>query len=207
MRHESSRHIRTLFVEYCRVPFPRAGSQEIGQITADLAEEDGYLAGLCSTYLTTGALPERPTQLSPELDERLYSAPAETEEEQRTKASFVAYRAAMHELADALNFVTELESRIANLQRLDGALSTHPRSRTLNEHLEASLLRQVVRRRRTAILPLVDLLGSRRLTTEEREDLREVLADELMDFGLQPDSEPNSYGRQLDDLIGRLGDY
>ena len=70
---------------------------------------------------------------------------------------------------------------------------------------EFRLLYDIVSRRQPSLLPLVESLGQKLLTEEAREDLREVLAAEMTEAGLRSDSEPNEYGRRLDDLIGLLG--
>ena len=52
--------------------------------------------------------------------------------------------------------------------------------------------------------PLVIRLGHEPLSDDQREHLREALADELLAAGLRDDGEPNVLGVKLDDLIGRL---
>lgn len=66
-------------------------------------------------------------------------------------------------------------------------------------------LRQVVEKREPELLPLVGLLGFVPLTTEQREQLRDIIGDELCETGLQEDSEPNGRGLQLEDLIDTVG--
>lgn len=72
---------------------------------------------------------------------------------------------------------------------------------------EARLLREVLWKRQPSLLHRLDSLGVIPLTTEQREELRQVLADELCETGLQPDDEPNERGLRLDDLIGQLGSF
>ncbi len=67
----------------------------------------------------------------------------------------------------------------------------------------AALLREVVGHRRPDLIPSIE--GSRKLETAEREALRETLADELSSSGLDKDDEPSQRGRQLEELIDRLG--
>jgi hypothetical protein len=69
------------------------------------------------------------------------------------------------------------------------------------------ILTNVVRRRDKESLRLIDLLGVVRLTTEQREQLRSVLCEELCEHGLREDDEPNEYGKQLDEIIGILRHY
>ena len=67
------------------------------------------------------------------------------------------------------------------------------------------LLRSTFQKQQPGLLPLLDLLGAQPLTEDQREALREALADELIETGLRDDSEPDERGRPLDDIIGRLG--
>ena len=76
----------------------------------------------------------------------------------------------------------------------------------LTQH-ERGLLRQLTSQRAPALLGLVDSLGEKPLSGEQREDLREVLLQEMLERGLDGDDEPNPYGRLLDDMIGRLRHY
>ncbi|HEX6903868.1 MAG TPA: hypothetical protein VF789_29425 [Thermoanaerobaculia bacterium] len=72
---------------------------------------------------------------------------------------------------------------------------------------DKELLRAVISRREPRLLKIVETLEKAPLTDEQREMLREVLADELCESGLRDDDEPNELGTRLDDLIGRLGDF
>ena len=69
---------------------------------------------------------------------------------------------------------------------------------------ERQLLRRVTVKHSSEISNLVDAVGRRPLTDEEREALRTGLAREMTSVGLKEDSEPNEYGIELDNLIGRL---
>ncbi len=66
------------------------------------------------------------------------------------------------------------------------------------------LLRATIQKQQPELLPLLDLLGVQPLTEDQREALREALADEFVETGLMDDSEPNARGRHLDDIIGTL---
>jgi hypothetical protein len=72
---------------------------------------------------------------------------------------------------------------------------------------ERTLLERVVRSREPTLVPLLERLGRLSLTDTEREDLRSALADELSERGLDKAEEPTSYGRALDDVIGKLMFY
>lgn len=77
------------------------------------------------------------------------------------------------------------------------------RGRTF-ESDERELLRRITAKYSPELLALVDVVGVRPLTDKEREDLRAGLAREFTSVGLKEDSEPNEYGIEVDDLIGRL---
>jgi hypothetical protein len=67
------------------------------------------------------------------------------------------------------------------------------------------LLRHVVERHESALLPLVDSVGGQALTDTDREALRSVVLSEFLSSGRGPDDEPNRYGLELEDLIDALG--
>jgi hypothetical protein len=69
---------------------------------------------------------------------------------------------------------------------------------------ERELLRRITTKYSPELSDLVDVVGSRPLTDREREELRAGLAREFTSVGLEEDSEPNEYGVEVDDLIGRL---
>ena len=63
---------------------------------------------------------------------------------------------------------------------------------------EADLLREVVSRRSPTSLPLLDALADRRLSEDEREELRHIVMDDFVERGLRDDDEPNE-GRRSGD--------
>jgi hypothetical protein len=69
------------------------------------------------------------------------------------------------------------------------------------------LLREVVWRNKPSLVSAANLVGGQALTENQREELREVLADELCSTGLRPDGEPNERGLKLDSIIGNLMSY
>lgn len=71
--------------------------------------------------------------------------------------------------------------------------------------LERQLLSDVVSKWRPELLPLLDVIGHVKLTLEQQEELRQVVAMELVDTGLSQDDEPNPRGLLLENLIDRLG--
>jgi hypothetical protein len=66
---------------------------------------------------------------------------------------------------------------------------------------------RIILRRQPLLLDIVGSLGESPLTEESREEIREVLVEELCESGLREDDEPNEYGRKVDDLIGLLMYY
>jgi len=74
-------------------------------------------------------------------------------------------------------------------------------------HEEQELLQSVTDQRAPELSGLVMRIGTRPLTDDERDSLREALAAELSARGLRPDDEPNEYGLTIDALIGRLSHF
>ena len=70
---------------------------------------------------------------------------------------------------------------------------------------EYDLLREIISRRDGSALTLLDALWERRMTEDERERLRGLVADELVERGLEDDDEPTGYGLQLERLVDALG--
>ena len=73
------------------------------------------------------------------------------------------------------------------------------------DHDERTLLRAVVSKHRPTLLPLLDRVGFVPLTDDQREDLREAIACELVETGMKANAEPNATGLLLERLIDRLG--
>lgn len=67
------------------------------------------------------------------------------------------------------------------------------------------LMRTILSRRRPDLLALLEDLSSGSLTDEDREVLRGVIADELVEYGLDSTDEPTPHGLVLEDLIDWLG--
>ena len=70
---------------------------------------------------------------------------------------------------------------------------------------ELTLLRSIVGSRRPDLLPIVDLIGSIPLSTEQREHLRRTVSEEFIQTGTGANDEPNAQGLLLEDLIDSLG--
>ena len=67
------------------------------------------------------------------------------------------------------------------------------------------LTRAVLEARAPEHTRLVDLVGVRPLDDDERETLRGILSDELVETGLGSGDEPNDRGRHLEAAITWLG--
>ncbi len=70
---------------------------------------------------------------------------------------------------------------------------------------EIGLLRKILFQRFPSLLPVLASLEQVPLTFEQREDMREAIADELVETGLGEDDEPNEKGLLLENLIDHLG--
>lgn len=63
---------------------------------------------------------------------------------------------------------------------------------------------EIVKRRNSELLSFPFFSTRFGLTEDQREEIREVLADELVEYGLKKDSEPNEYGLFVENLIDLL---
>ena len=68
-----------------------------------------------------------------------------------------------------------------------------------------ALIQDILRVRAPDKLGLITRLPGQPLSEDEREAVREVLADELLEEGLGPDEEPNERGRLVESAIDWLG--
>lgn len=69
----------------------------------------------------------------------------------------------------------------------------------------SALLSEVLWKREPSLVGVVASLQDIQLTADQREELRQVVTDELMETGLRHDDEPNERGLLLEELIDRLG--
>lgn len=69
----------------------------------------------------------------------------------------------------------------------------------------AKALRDLVARRNARLMPLAMRAIEGNLETEDRETLRGLALEEMLDTGLGPDDEPNPMGMLMEDLIAWLG--
>jgi len=76
---------------------------------------------------------------------------------------------------------------------------------TLHDQRAKVLLREIVSRRAPSAMREVDQLGVTKLSDDGREALREIVADELVECGLDVGDEPNQRGRELESVIDWLG--
>jgi hypothetical protein len=68
----------------------------------------------------------------------------------------------------------------------------------------SALLSEVLWKRDPSMIGIV-AFQSAELTNDQREELRQILTDELMETGLGDDDEPNERGLLLEELIDKLG--
>ena len=74
------------------------------------------------------------------------------------------------------------------------------------KNMELVALREVISRRRPELLPILEPIEKGdRLREADRELLREVIAEEFVETGLDPDDEPTSRGLMLEGIIDWLG--
>ena len=66
------------------------------------------------------------------------------------------------------------------------------------------LLTEVVGKRNRRLIGVVEDVNDIELTDSQRDELREAVADEFIETGLEENDEPNARGLLLEDLIGRL---
>jgi hypothetical protein len=66
------------------------------------------------------------------------------------------------------------------------------------------LLREVIRKQRADLLPMLRHLGVVPLTDEERQELRDAVINELFGTGLSESRRPNKRGLDLEDLVDLL---
>lgn len=69
----------------------------------------------------------------------------------------------------------------------------------------SALLSEVVLKRNPEMIAIIASLQNVGLTDDQREDLRQALADELLETGLRENDEPNERGLLLEQLIDKLG--
>jgi len=70
--------------------------------------------------------------------------------------------------------------------------------------INIKLLHEVILKRRKTLLPVMDSLGIIKLSEEFREELREAVAEEFCEAGLNENDEPNKRGLLLEELIDSL---
>ena len=73
----------------------------------------------------------------------------------------------------------------------------------LSQELE-KLLAQVISKRNPDLIRLLENVNDLELDDLQRDELREAVADEFIETGLEENDEPNKRGLLLEDLIGRL---
>lgn len=69
----------------------------------------------------------------------------------------------------------------------------------------SALLSEVVWKRNPSMIGIVASFQNIGLTDDQREELRQILTDELIETGLHENDEPNERGLLLEELIDKLG--
>lgn len=69
------------------------------------------------------------------------------------------------------------------------------------------LLGEVILKHKPVLLHLLESIGHKPLTIEQREELREIIATELCESGLDANDQPNERGLLLEELIDCLGHF
>lgn len=69
------------------------------------------------------------------------------------------------------------------------------------------LLMEVVGKHRPHLVSLLTSLQTIELNESQRDELRQVVTDELCETGFREDDEPNARGRLLEDLIDHLAPW
>jgi hypothetical protein len=70
---------------------------------------------------------------------------------------------------------------------------------------QQDLLRDILQRHGSQLLILLDSPDAIKLTGNQRDELRQLITDELCATGLRDDYEPNQRGLLLEELIDRVG--
>jgi hypothetical protein len=70
---------------------------------------------------------------------------------------------------------------------------------------EINLLKDIVSRNNPSLMWIVDSIGKSPLSVDQREELRGVIATDIIQTGLREDYEPDERGLLLENLIDRLG--
>lgn len=95
--------VAAAYREYRALTMPKIHNHvELWEADVDLAEEDGYLAGLVDTYLTLGSLGVASIVLDGTIDDRLQQARSYATA-QESLARLERYRSAMFDLAETLS--------------------------------------------------------------------------------------------------------
>jgi len=70
-----------------------------------------------------------------------------------------------------------------------------------------ALLIKCLKAHNPSLIPIVEANEMGGFSDDFYNQLREIVCDEFCDNGLMPDSEPNEYGLELEDLIDEIGRF
>jgi len=65
------------------------------------------------------------------------------------------------------------------------------------------LVKKILEDHNPALIPIVDSNDNHTIETYNK--LRDIVGDELISKGFEPDDEPNEYGLELENLIDEIG--
>ena len=105
------KELARLFAEYKKLDFPITGGvgyldELLVDVQIELADEDGYLAGLVDTYLSYNRIDVKGICIDISIDSQIDHAIKTTTEGQEILQRFKAYRQKMWELAKLLSSVS-----------------------------------------------------------------------------------------------------
>lgn len=75
----------------------------------------------------------------------------------------------------------------------------------ITEKALSNTISEILRRRAGQDAYLLEVFHNRTLTAESREAIRGIVSDELVEFGMGEDGEPNPHGLVLESAIDWLG--
>ncbi len=94
---------------------------------------------------------------------------------------------------------------IAKVEEVEHAVGRVRRRNMSKDRAQRDLLRRILARRDREALKAFGDLDRGFMSEADKEFVREIVADELVEHGLQPDDEPTPYGLALEELIDWLG--
>ncbi len=109
MKNEIKEKLRKLFEEFIELPFPHytAGNKGLGEIIPELADLDGHIAGLVSSYLDNAPVRKKYVYIDENLNKSLSEIRPSSKEEQKALSGFVEYKRRIDEMTRILQKLLE----------------------------------------------------------------------------------------------------